>query len=214
MHPVYTKDNFNHEIFHHDILKTCLRHKNDGRALAFAFIVYDYKSPAIQKILQDGYYFNTLNKTSGKYLTIFYLLPDDKEEGDRIQPIQWITSLSVTSKGFDDYNDFFNDNFETGYGSKPPYILFFQIEGDEISDYFAVFLKEKKFEETFIEIQTQIESAANCLAKINPNFYHNSKEIFEQLETSVQGANIRSSIKGNLKKLNLFATIKFILGLF
>ncbi len=44
------------------ILQTCQEHKTDRRALAFAFIVYDFGNPHIEKILNNGGYYNAFNE--------------------------------------------------------------------------------------------------------------------------------------------------------
>ena len=55
------------------ILEKCSEHKAEKRAFAFALIVYDFNDPQITKILEDDSYFNALDYTSGKFLTVFYV---------------------------------------------------------------------------------------------------------------------------------------------
>ena len=55
------------------LIKTSKKHQKENRALAFAFVIYNFENPAIAKILRDSDYWNALNKIAGKYLTIFYI---------------------------------------------------------------------------------------------------------------------------------------------
>jgi hypothetical protein len=61
------------DAFSQSIIDVCEKHRNDKRALAFAFILYDFENPQIFKILNDRNYWNALHIISGKYLSIYYI---------------------------------------------------------------------------------------------------------------------------------------------
>ena len=69
----------------------CEKHKNDNRALAFAFLIYDFENPQIIKVLDDTDYWNALHHTSGKLLSIYYIhsreekFAEDLEEASPIE---------------------------------------------------------------------------------------------------------------------------------
>ena len=52
----YSFDSFEQE-FHH----ICEAHRSQGRAMAFAFILYDKNSPEIKKVLNDPDYWDSLS---------------------------------------------------------------------------------------------------------------------------------------------------------
>lgn len=64
---------FNEESFKEYLVDTCRKHKTEGRALAFAFIVYDFDNHTITQILKKEDYWNSLDKISGKTLSVFYI---------------------------------------------------------------------------------------------------------------------------------------------
>ena len=64
-----------------NILTVCNEHKLANRALAFAFILYNYKNPQIYKILADLDYWRAMNETSGNYLSIFYIAQQESYFG-------------------------------------------------------------------------------------------------------------------------------------
>ena len=59
------------DTFSQSIIDVCEKHRIDSRALAFAFILYDFNNPQIFKILNDRDYWNALHTISGKYLSIY-----------------------------------------------------------------------------------------------------------------------------------------------
>ena len=72
MVPLYitTKDKeFGHEDFVDYLTDLCRQHKEQGRALAFAFLAYDFEDNTITQMLKNKDYWATLDKISGKYLS-------------------------------------------------------------------------------------------------------------------------------------------------
>ncbi len=67
IHDIKTAD------FSNGIIELCEKHRKDKRALAFAFIIYDFCNPHITKVLDDVDYWNALDAVSGKFLSIYYI---------------------------------------------------------------------------------------------------------------------------------------------
>ncbi len=61
------------EEFSRSIIEVCEKHRKENRALAFAFILYNFENPQIVKILNDKNYWNALNTISDHYLSIYYI---------------------------------------------------------------------------------------------------------------------------------------------
>src|SRR5690606_3233660 len=66
------------EDFLMEIVRTSINHKKENRALAFAFIVYNFESPQIAKVLEDNHYWDSLNRIASSFLSIFYIHYYDK----------------------------------------------------------------------------------------------------------------------------------------
>jgi len=108
--------------FRNEFMDICASHHKNARALAFAFILYDFEHPQIVKVLEDQHYWNALNKISGKYLTVF--------------------SFRLNSFGtFDDSRAFIKEQFGVDLPEANPSILFFQVSDKQISDSFMVEIK-------------------------------------------------------------------------
>ncbi|HOH71059.1 MAG TPA: hypothetical protein PK984_04040 [Paludibacteraceae bacterium] len=72
------KQQFDEEGFKDFFIQKCKQHKSEGRALAFAFIVYDFENHTITNILKDKNYWSALDKISGNMLSVFYINSQDK----------------------------------------------------------------------------------------------------------------------------------------
>ena len=57
--------------FEESMLQICKEHQTTRRALAFAFILYDFNNAHVAKILKDPDYWQSLHQISGNYLTVF-----------------------------------------------------------------------------------------------------------------------------------------------
>ena len=71
------KDDAIHELtteaFHQSIIDVCNKHREESRALAFAFILYDFENPQINKILNDLKLISLFSLTSD-FVTNFDLI--------------------------------------------------------------------------------------------------------------------------------------------
>lgn len=71
--------------FKGSIIDLCERHKDENRALAFAFLIYDFENPQIIKVLEDQEYWNALDKISGKFLSIYYIHSKEEKFGEDLE---------------------------------------------------------------------------------------------------------------------------------
>ena len=85
------KDGRIHELstdaFGQSIIDVCEKHRKENRALAFAFILYNFENPQIFKILNDRNYWNALNTISGQYLSIYYIHSRENTFGEDLAAI-------------------------------------------------------------------------------------------------------------------------------
>ncbi|MCZ8023683.1 MAG: hypothetical protein O9294_18135 [Cytophagales bacterium] len=175
-----------------NIVSICNEHKRTNRALAFAFLLYNCKNPQINKILEDRHYFQSLHETSGKYLTIFYISQRETYFGQDLsehngKEIRGLHGLKTGEQLIPHLKPY----FELDEKIELPAVLFFQEHNGMMVDYFLLTLDEKKFEDSFWELQTYIESAVERLERIKKENYGNSKEIFNQLKSGVTGQRTR-----------------------
>ncbi|MFM9654017.1 hypothetical protein ACKI1S_49790, partial [Streptomyces galilaeus] len=62
-----------------------------------------------------------------------------------------------------------------------PSVLFFQVDKEQISDYFFVELKENKIEDGFIELKNLIDKSVEAIKDITPENKQNYQQIFHML---------------------------------
>lgn len=151
LHEPTTKVGYKINSFKTKFLNICNTHVQDERALAFAFILYDFENPEIAKILKDIEYWNCLNQVAGHYLTVFSIL----------QPLRTSPSNFNKNKDFDENLNNSNriilsEYFHSEFDSKMPSILFFK------------FLKIKSLTRCFVKLHTQ---ASMMHSKKSRQFY-------------------------------------------
>lgn len=187
------------------ITRICNDHRSNNRAIAFAFILYDFTNENISKILLDEIYWQSLNKLSGNLLTVFYINSNKPEikaqtiklsNKNDVQPVSslntncWMTGIKYEQDP-EVFNGLIKEAFNIDKDIDLPAILFFQVNRDNITDFFVIELKEDKIEETFLEVKGHVKSAISSLKLIDNKYYDNTTEIFEALKTALINRNQR-----------------------
>ena len=178
-----------------NILTICNEHKRTNRALAFAFILYNFKNPQIYKILRDEDYWRALNETSGRYLSIFYISQQDNYFGQDLAESDGREQRGLHGlRTREQLIPLLKPYFELEEKIELPTVLFFQEHDGLLTDYFLLGLDENKMEDSFIELQQYIQTAVDNLEKITKDNYRNSQEIFNQLKSGVEGQRLKRKI--------------------
>lgn len=219
---------FDDDGFNNYLLNICREHKEQHRALAFAFIVYDFDDYTIQQIIENKTYWTALDKISGKYLSVFYINSKDSYYKRRQREIykeemaaqarasgkgymQYLRPITLQDTPLDKSIDYLKNKFNLDDNLKHPFILFFQADGEEIIDYFAISLREEKLEDSFLELKRQIQLAVESISKVTPENFKNHKEIFHLVESGVKSGNVGYFIKKNVvPKIGIGTIFSFI----
>lgn len=202
--------------FNETIIDVCMKHKEEGRALAFAFILYDFENPQIFMILDDKDYWNALDAIAGRYLSVYYVHSHEKtfasdlatisdREQRGLYPVENQTSIKPLLPMLKGY-------FELDEVAKNPSILFFQVEGTLISDYFLIELPDEKIEDSYLELKTYISSAVDRLKMIAPENYGNAQPIFESLKQGVESTKFRKVLFRNVQRFPVKLLLGWIIG--
>lgn len=225
---VNSEKGFNQKQFTKELLKLCKEHKTKNKALAFAFIVYDFEDNTIQDILEKDKLWSALDKISGTSLSVFYINSQNSYYERRQQDIykeqlrqrstrakngviEFLRPITLEDTPLDETTRFLKTEFDLDERVKHPFILFFQTNGEEISDHFVIVLKEKELEKAFLEIRTQIEFAVNSVSKVESEFYGNHNEIFNLIKDGVKGGNAWEFInKKLLSQISIGAIIALV----
>ncbi|WP_448104065.1 hypothetical protein [Pedobacter panaciterrae] len=194
MYTVYhnsLEEGYSYYSFHEQFINICKDHKKSGRALAFAFILYDFENPQISKVLNDRDYWLALHEMSGRYLTVFSIhYKEVRRVSARSSDIpnhsmSYLTGINTLLKPNESTDEiiskYFNENLKVSY----PSVLFFQVDDNKVIDSLLVELYENSIESVFQEMKEYISAAVLALKKISPDNYSNHKEMFDQVENRV-----------------------------
>lgn len=202
--------------FAQSIIDVCEKHRNDKRALAFAFILYDFKNPQIFKILNDRNYWNALHTISGKYLSIYYIHSPENTFGEDLDAVNGREQRGLYPiEGDNNLNTILpmlKRHLKLNKVVKNPSILFFQVDGTMISDYFLIELFEEQIEDSFLELKDYVSSAVDQLKIIDPDNYGNFQPIFESLKKGVKSTKYRRVLFKNAQKFPISLLISWIIG--
>lgn len=187
MQPIYiNSDKKEYKYFKNNLVKLCNEYRAQNRALAFAFILYDFKSPQVKKVLEDYDYWNALNRISGPYLTVFTLHYREKPRYRKPNILTTLISMPIFGPPENEIDDIMIKYFDNRQRITYPAILFFQVDQSKVIDTMLVGLKGEHIENSFLEIKNYLLRAADGLSKIDRSNKDNHKEIFDRLELEIK----------------------------
>lgn len=126
------------EVFAKHFDEICRRQIREGHAKAFAFIFYDFLSP-LKDVLKNEGAFVKLDRLSGDKLTIFYLHAQSK------QTLERFNSTFIQRLGVQESIAF-------------PAVVFFKLNGDEITDVSVAILDGADMINGLLELYKVIEN--------------------------------------------------------
>lgn len=214
------KEGLDLETFEQRMITICNQHRDDKKALAFAFILYDFENPNIRKVLNDNDYWEALNQISGNYLSVFSLNYKEKEiptsyDKTNFNGLQMLTSIPTRYNPSIGTNQLIKKYFGDIDSINYPAILFFQIDNNSVIDSILLDLNEQQIESSYLELKEVIKAAVNALKNITLENEQNYIEIFNCLENEVKSNHKLRKIKrfaknsGNI--ISLIASIKGLL---
>ena len=155
MYTIYHNSNdegHNFSSFNDEMIKICNLHRKEKRALAFAFILYDFENPHLSKVLNDREYWLSLNAISGKYITVFSLnykepkkaIQSKRQQSNSFVGFEFLTDISTSfnpSQGTNELiSKYFGDDIEVKY----PAVLFFQVDDESVVEELQLKMDEYK----------------------------------------------------------------------
>lgn len=185
--------------FRNNILELCNKHRDENRALCFCFLFHDYSNPQIFKILADDDYWNALHEISGHFLSIFYIAINEETFGQDLDEHDGTEKRGLfglkTEKDFAEVvKPMLKKYFDIEEPIHLPSLIFFQADGQGVTDYFAIELNEQRVEESFLELRDYISNSVNTLKGVQPINYGNTEAIFNLLRETVTGRNLKRRV--------------------
>jgi len=174
MVPIYLHKNggkdYDFNGFRQEFLAICRNHQQQNRALAFAFILYDFNHPEIRKVLADEHYWDALNYISGSSLTVFSFHLDKKHRGG---------PGSSASQAFAGSQQFVGKQFGIELPRERPTMLFFQVTGDQVLTPCVLEVRAKTVEDAFNEIHATLLDAVDSVKDVQPKYRQDSAAVFD-----------------------------------
>lgn len=206
----------NNKDFSNGIIELCEKHREESRALAFAFLIYDFRNPQTIKVLEDTDYWNTLDTISGKFLSIYYIHSRERTFAEDLAAANDVErrGMHAINAGItiDKLLPMLKKYLALDNNVKLPSILFFQVEGKLISDYFLIELSEESIEKSFIELKDYIVAAVERLKMIDRENYGNFQPIFENLKQGVDSTRFRKVLFRNVQKFPVQLLLSWLIG--
>jgi hypothetical protein len=151
--------------FRERFVSICAEHLAEGRALAFAFLLFDEDTPEIAKVLRDPEYWRALDEVAGRYLSVFTLV--GTQPGPKLQTL-------------------FSNYFGTEGIASLPAILLFQVDSNKVSQYCFVQLQGEGIEPAFNEIRALLRDVVDALAKSGPEGHMNAGQAFDAVKSRLR----------------------------
>ncbi len=187
------------------IVRVGLEHKAEKRALAFAFIVYDFDNPHIEKILTDTSYYNALDYVSGKSITVFYVnssyLTYQSERAKQSDKMNFEFGVQKIDAPVNVSPKFIAEKLINKDYLPSPSVLFFRISDNSIEEYTIAHLRQNEIEKGFNELLMVIKTAVSSICEVKDEYIDNEKEIFTLLKQSIESSEFWKGAKGGYDKM-------------
>jgi hypothetical protein len=154
--------------FRRRFLDICAEHLRLGRALLFAFLLFDVDTPEIAKVLRDPDYWRALDKISGHYLTVFTLLTHEPRPQPRHRGMEFLVGAGPASDPGAKLRLILSDYFGIEAPVALPAVILFQVAQEKVSWFSLVKLHAASIESSFTEIRDLLRDLVDGLAKADP----------------------------------------------
>jgi hypothetical protein len=199
-------EGYSFEEFDRKFEAICNSHLEEGRALAFAFILYDFDHPEVAKVLRDSDYWNALDQISGRFLTVFSF--DLTGKNARRLQSSFGNPRSVRRR-LHDSTGFIGKRFGEEIKATMPSILFFQVSAGRVSNSHIVKLGADTVEEAFHEIRDALSVAVEAVHGVKLEFRSNTDEIFNLILTELKNRSTSFTVK---RAVDWMGTVRDVIG--
>ena len=181
-------------------LEICEEHRRSGRALAFAFLLYDVRNAEMLKVLRDSDYWRALDHLSGAYLTVFSFQAVEPQEDYAVERRGMSGITGAADLGMKNQL-ILRSYFPLEGHLSLPALLFFQVEGGEIVNYYLWQLTQQRVEDAFIELREAIGIAVKAVEQVAEENRGNAHEIFNLIEQRLKARRLKLRILKGVRAL-------------
>ncbi len=191
---------YSFDQFQQRFLEICAEHHEEGRALAFAFLMYDFRTPEIVKMLRDQDYWRALDEISGQRLTVFSFHVREPQDADELE-VKWMSPVAIGGDPGKKTQLVLRSYFELSERLTLPAMLFFQTSPDSVIDYRLVRIAARRVEDAFNEIREVLEVAAEAVEKRAEKGDAGGEQLWHAMERSIRRRQLCISVSRGVKAL-------------
>jgi hypothetical protein len=203
--------------FDRDFLALCEAHRAQGRALAFAFIVFDARAPHLRKAIEDDAYWEAFDALSGRELTVFTFMAYFHDRAAREPPHAMRAMFGVPANLAAIPQNRLAELFPGLGRSKLPAVLFFQVDKGEVLGSIAASLSVEGDPATaYNEVAGVLKTALESIEAVDDENAGNARAIFGLIESALKDrarARKAVAIYNGVRKLPLTGILKIVHGL-
>lgn len=198
-------------------LATCEAHRAQGRALAFAFILFDARHPHLRKALEDPAYWEALDDLSGRQLTVYTFLAYMHDRRPGAAPHGTRAMFGIPRLMTAPPHELLAEYFPGVRRQKLPCVLFFQVDSGEVIGSTAVSLTvDNNPAAAYNEVADLLQTALVSIARVEDDSAANSAEIFHLIESALAQRALKDraiALYQGARKLPVAAVMRLIHGL-
>lgn len=206
------------EDFEHRFFEVCKAHRAQGRALAFAFILFDRSHAYVRGALAQQNYWDALDEIAGRRLSVFSLDVRPPQTTGRTE-LRWM-HVAETVRFADQHQDVLTDLFGEVTVRELPCVIFFQVDHEDLVDAFAVRLRADGLGQTYEELKGVIGAASDAVSHVTDENAEHAREVFHLVRGALDDYALKRSAIRVIKLARPVASvggavhfIRLILGL-
>jgi hypothetical protein len=176
--------------FESRLVATCEAHRAQGRALAFAFILFDRRHAHFRRMLEQDAYWEALHELSGRNLSVFSfdLRSDVPRSPNRLAAKEWSSIID----GSDELPaDRLSEYFDGLRLDRLPCVLFFQVDGNQVVGSFGVRVSAEGIESAYNDLSDVLNRAVSALAAVDDEHAQNAQEVYQLLVGAMDNRRVR-----------------------
>lgn len=210
-------ESYSYPEFFNTFTEICLEHQNSSKALAFGFILYDFKDAQIAKALNDPIYWRSLDAITGDYLTVFSINFKEKKRprkrpGNTGASVNRLVDINYSENPSFGAFELLEQYFDVGIDVHFPALLLFQVKNGQVFSYTIVQLREESMEEAFKELRSYLEKITDTLKKVTEK--SNVEEIYVLVKQAAESVQAKNTVINSFKGvLSLHRWVSIISGL-
>jgi hypothetical protein len=203
---------YNFPEFQQRFLEICAEHRTSGRALAFAFLLFDVDSPEIIKMLRDPDYWRALDQISGSYLSVFTLITHQPQSSHQHE-VRSLAGVGPVQDPGAKLQLILNSYFGLNEALRLPAVLLFQTEQQAVSGYCLAQLHANGIEPVFDEIRALLRDVAEALGTSISRGSVDSGELFKAIKNRLMKRRAIQFVKDGKKVFDNVRDIASLAGM-